>query len=84
VRVRPVAFSSRMFDGKVTLIDRNVTSQSFGTVVKVLARVENTDQSLRTGMTGYAKIGSASMPVWKAFTLAVQRFLTVQVWSWIP
>lgn len=84
VEVRAMAFSTQLFPGKVTLIDRNVTSQSFGTVVKVLARVENADQLLRTGMTGQAKITGTSMPVWEAFSRGIQRFLTVQVWSWIP
>ena len=84
VEVRPMAFSTELFEGKVTLIDRNVTSQSFGTVVKVLARVENADQLLRTGMTGQAKVQGTSMPVWQAFSRGIQRFLTVQVWSWIP
>jgi putative peptide zinc metalloprotease protein len=84
VEVRPMAFSTQLFEGKVTLIDRNVTTQSFGTVVKVLAQVNNADQLLRTGMTGQAKVQGASMPVWQAFSRGVQRFLTVQVWSWIP
>lgn len=84
VRVRPVAFSDRIYEGKVTVIDRNVTNESLGTVVKVIAIVPNPEGDLRTGMTGYAKIAGLSMPVWKAFTLAVQRFVTVQVWSWIP
>ncbi|HSI47228.1 MAG TPA: efflux RND transporter periplasmic adaptor subunit [Ideonella sp.] len=84
VRVRPVAFSDQFFDGEVITIDRNVTQQSFGTVVKVVAKVKNPDQSLRTGMTGYAKMDGNTMPVWKAFSLAIQRFLNVQVWSWIP
>jgi putative peptide zinc metalloprotease protein len=35
-------------------------------------------------MTGYAKIGGTTMPVWKAFSLALRRFFNVQVWSWIP
>jgi putative peptide zinc metalloprotease protein len=35
-------------------------------------------------MTGYAKIGGTTMPVWKAFTLTLVRFFNVQVWSWIP
>lgn len=84
VRVRPVAFSDRLYEGKVTVIDRNVTTESMGTVVKVIAEVPNPQQELRTGMTGYTKIEGTSMPVWKAFSLAVQRFVTVQVWSWIP
>ena len=39
---------------------------------------------LRTGMTGYAKVGAGKMPVWKAFSLAMIRFFNVQVWSWVP
>ena len=39
---------------------------------------------LKTGMTGYAKIATATMPVWKAFSLTLLRFLNIQVWSWIP
>jgi putative peptide zinc metalloprotease protein len=35
-------------------------------------------------MTGTAKVGSVSMPVWKAFTQSVVRFIRLQVWSWIP
>lgn len=84
VRVRPMAYSDEVFEGKVTLIDRNVTAESTGTVVKVIATVPNRDDKLRTGMTGYAKVEGLTMPVWKAFTLSVQRFLAVQVWSWIP
>ncbi len=83
-RVRPSAYYDEDFEGSVTLIDRNVTTRTFGSVVKVLLLVKNRDGKLRTGMTGYAKITGQSLPVWKAFTLAVVRFVTVQVWSWIP
>ena len=84
VRVRPNAFYERVFEGKVRNIDRNVTAKSFGKVVKVIADVENPKGELRTGMTGYAKVTYGEMPVWKAFTTALVRFFTVQVWSWLP
>ena len=62
--VRPNAFYERLFEGEVTLIDRNVTIK-IGRVVKVIAKIDNPEGDLRIGMTGYAKIGSGTMPVWK-------------------
>ncbi|GAB4040935.1 MAG: hypothetical protein Fur0014_11810 [Rubrivivax sp.] len=85
VRVRAVSFAvEREFTGKVTLIDRNVTPKSTGNVVFVQATIDNPDGLLRTGMAGRAKVLGESMPVWKAFTMAIARFVQVQVWSWIP
>ena len=84
VRLRANAFYERIFEGEVTLIDRNVTIKPLGRVVKVIARIENPEGELRTGMTGYAKVGAGTMPVWKAFSLAMIRFFNVQVWSWVP
>lgn len=84
IRARPNPYSDQEFEGKVTLIDRNVTVQPFGNVIKVVAEIKNRDDLLRTGMGGYAKVSGATLPVWKAFTLAVVRFFNVQVWSWIP
>jgi putative peptide zinc metalloprotease protein len=83
-RATPNAFYERTFAGKVQTIDNNVTIKPYGNVVKVIVLIDNPKGELRTGMTGYAKIGPVWMPVWKAFTTAVVRFFAVQVWSWIP
>jgi putative peptide zinc metalloprotease protein len=84
VRVRPVAYFNREFEGTVTMIDRNVTKEETGTTLKVIATIDNHDGKLNTGMTGSAKIQGETMPVWKAFSQAIIRFVKVQVWSWIP
>jgi len=84
IRAKPTAFFDREFAGKVQTLDRNVTPKSFGNVVKVIAVIDNPKGELKTGMTGYAKIGGTLMPVWKAFSLALLRFFNIQVWSWIP
>jgi len=85
VRIRAVSFAvDREFHGKVTLIDRNVTPKQTGNVIKVMATIDNHDGLLRTGMAGRAKVLGESMPVWKAFSLAIVRFVQVQVWSWLP
>ncbi len=84
IKAKPNAFFDRSFPGKVQTIDRNVTAKPFGNVVKVIAVIDNPNGELKTGMTGFAKIETATMPVWKAFSLALLRFLNIQVWSWIP
>jgi len=84
IRARPNPYSDQEFVGQVALIDRNVTVQPFGNVIKVIATIKNRDDLLRTGMGGYAKVEGQTLPVWKAFSLAVLRFFNVQVWSWIP
>ena len=84
VRARPYSYFNREFDGKVTLIDRNVTTLPVGSVVKVIATFDNKDQVLKSGMTGAAKIDGETMPLWEAFSQAIVRFVKVQVWSWIP
>lgn len=84
IKARPNAFFDRSFRGKVQTIDRNVTLKPFGNVVRVIAVIDNPDGELKTGMTGFAKIETAWMPVWQAFSLALLRFLNIQVWSWIP
>ena len=85
VRVRAVSFfDDKEFKGKVTLIDRNVTVKPTGNVILVIATIENREGLLKTGMAGQAKVQSIDMPVWKAFTLAIVRFVQIQVWSWLP
>lgn len=84
LKVKPLAYSDRYFDGKVTQIDANVIEKTGGKYVKVLTVIENAKGELKSGMTGYAKVGSEELPVWKAFTRAIFRFVDVELWSWIP
>lgn len=84
IRAKATAFFDREFVGKVQTLDRNVTVKPFGNVIKVIAVIDNPKGELKTGMTGYAKIGGTTMPVWRAFSLALLRFFDIQVWSWIP
>ena len=50
----------------------------------MIALYDNADGRLKTGMSGQAKLGSVSLPVWQAFTLSIERFFLVTVWSWFP
>jgi len=84
VRCRFQVYNDENFYGVVTSIDSNVTEQSYGKIVKVGTVLENKDERLKSGMTGYAKIKSEKMPLWKVLSLALIRFVQVEVWSWLP
>ncbi len=84
VRGGPQAYHSPDFIGTVLSIDSNVTEERYGRVVKVITILENSDQRLKTGMTGYAKIESETLPVWEVLSMAIIRFVEVEVWSWLP
>lgn len=84
VRARPASYFNEEYEGKITLIDRNVTAKSFGNVILALALFENKDGLMKTGMAGQAKIAGTTVPVWKAFTNSVIRFFRLTVWGWIP
>jgi hypothetical protein len=58
-------------------------------VVRVLARLPNDADLLKSDMTGYAKIDVGRKPVWDVvshrFLRWVRRWMIrVEVWSWIP
>lgn len=84
VTARLPAFADEDFTGRVTVIEPSVTEVELSPVIRVTALIENPDGRLRTGMSGYAKITSEEMPVWKVLSLGIVRFFKVEVWSWLP
>jgi putative peptide zinc metalloprotease protein len=84
-RARTTSWFFDEFKGKVIQIDPNVTeNRLLGTWVNVISLYDNSDGRLKTGMSGEAKLGSVELPVWQAFTLSIERFFLVTVWSWLP
>jgi multidrug resistance efflux pump len=53
-------------------------------VIRVRVEVPNPAGLLRPETDGYAKMAGYHMPVWRAFGQMIERFLLVQIWSWIP
>jgi multidrug efflux pump subunit AcrA (membrane-fusion protein) len=54
-------------------------------LVRVKASVPSAGRLLRPGMTGYAKIiTGADVTVGEAYLRLCRRFLTVELWSWVP
>lgn len=53
-------------------------------IVPVIAEIDNDGVLFRSEMTGFAKIDAGWKPLGYAFLHPIIRFVTVQVWSWIP
>ena len=84
VKIRPWAYSTRFFYGRVVSIAPKVDETETGKVVRVLSEVPNPNLELKPDMTGEAKIEGKWKPFIIAFTRPIVRFFTVEVWSWFP
>ncbi len=84
IRCRFHVYHDEDFLATVKTIDANVTEENYGKVIKVRTALENADERIKSGMTGYAKISGEKMPLWKVLSLAIIRFIKVEVWSWLP
>ncbi len=84
VRIKPWGYSDRLIVGEVTAVAPALEQRDLGEVLRVKAEIPNEQGELKTGMSGYAKIAGAEMPVWRAYLSLFARFFRVEVWSWIP
>ena len=49
-----------------------------------VAKISNPDFRLKSQLTGYAKIRTESIPVWRVLTRLISRWFSVQFWYWLP
>lgn len=78
------AYPNRDFPGNVDEIDAVATGDGSARSITVKCRFNNADGRLKTGLTGYAKINGENTIVLLAFSRALVRFISVEVWSWLP
>ena len=52
--------------------------------VRVIAELANPELRLKTQLTGFAKIRTERMPVWRVLSRVIGRWVAVQVWYWLP
>ncbi|MBF0306059.1 MAG: HlyD family efflux transporter periplasmic adaptor subunit [Alphaproteobacteria bacterium] len=84
VRLRLWGESVETLDGRVASMAPVAEKREFGSVVRVLSDIPNTEGRLHSGMTGYAKVAAREMPAWEAFSRLFVRFGTIEMWSWVP
>ncbi|WP_456385396.1 HlyD family secretion protein [Desulfolithobacter sp.] len=82
--LRPLAYENLAFHGTVTSIGPDITEGQFGKFMSVMVTLENRDGTIRSGMTGYAKIQSDELPLWNILSMGLRRFARIEIWSWLP
>lgn len=70
--------------GEVTAIFPASEETDYGNVITVLSIIDNEDNKIHSGMTGFAKIDGEEMRVYEAFGRALLRFIQIEIWSWLP
>lgn len=78
------AYPGVSFPGEVRNIAPNAEQGEYGKVVRVQVAFTDTDERLKPGLTGNAKIAAGWEPTGLVFTRAFVRFVMVELWSWIP
>lgn len=90
VEIAPVAYEKslrqveRTLSGREQLLGQKEVLKPVGKVIRVLSEFPKDGASIKTDMTGYAKIETEYMPVGLAFSRWLVRFIYVEIWSWIP
>lgn len=84
VRVKTWAYPDSEFRGVVSRIAPVGETSNYGKVVRVTTEITNHDGLLKSDLTGYGKIAGETRPAVLAFTRAIWRFVTIEIWSWIP
>lgn len=84
VRLRVRSGADTELHGTVESVAPVAEDLGFGRIVRATAEFPNEDGSLRSAMTGHAKIEGVEMRVWEAYLRSIRRFIQIDVWSWIP
>ncbi len=71
-------------EGTVRSVAPRAEERDFGWIIRVQVEVPNPDGRLAANMTGFAKISAAERPAWQAFSRAIERFVVIELWSWLP
>lgn len=78
--MRPTA----AYHGTVKSIAPTAENGENGRILRVLITIDDADDTLLTQMSGQAKLQAETGPAIVAFSRAVVRFITVELWSWLP
>ncbi|MEW8686963.1 MAG: efflux RND transporter periplasmic adaptor subunit [Candidatus Thiodiazotropha sp.] len=84
MRLKPLLAPDIIVKGEISQIYPTSFETDYGNIVKVLTVIENEDEALRSGMTGFAKINGKEMFLGEAIGRALLRFVQIEVWSWLP
>ncbi|MBK1649998.1 HlyD family secretion protein [Rhabdochromatium marinum] len=83
--IRLQAYPTRTFRGRVIAVEPTGSEAVFGRTFTVLIELLDTEPFvLKPGMSGYGKILSGDKPLYLQLSRPLTRFITIEMWSWIP
>ena len=82
--VKLLAFPNMPIEGEIFAIEPTTSEELYGPILKLLIRIDNRDQYLKAGMTGYAKVEAGEKPLFVLLTRPIVRFVQIELWSWLP
>jgi putative peptide zinc metalloprotease protein len=82
VDVKVRSFPDRVFEGSVVRIPGTADQVDKAAYFPVSVLVKNDDRSLRSGMSGYAKIEAGTAPLAALAWRKCMSILKVEFWSW--
>ncbi len=82
VRIKVRSYPSDIFDGEVVHVPVSARQTEDGSRFEVVVLLDNAEELLRDGMTGYAKIETGSASLARLIARKVSKTLRVEFWSW--
>ncbi len=84
IRLKMNAYPTKKFYGKITLLGAQVTPHNETSIYRIEAQIDNTDQFLKSGMVGKAKIEVGYRSIGYVILRKPVRFLWKKFWVWLP
>jgi len=84
VDVKTPAYPGKTFKAIVKVIEPDVEEKDGMKMIRMIISFKSDDESLKSGLSGYAKVDGGTFMVWEVLTHSIYRFITVELWAWIP
>jgi len=84
IRLKMNAYPTKQFYGKITLLGAQVATHNETSTYRIEAQIDNTDQFLKSGMVGKAKIEVGYRSIGYVILRKPVRFLWKKFWVWLP
>ncbi len=82
VQVKVGAFPDRLFEGTVLEQATRASDRGGKPSYEVILRIQNSDRTLRPGITGYAKVIVGDRPLREVVFRKLIRYFRTEVWTW--
>jgi putative peptide zinc metalloprotease protein len=84
VDVKTSAYPDKKFKATVTTIEPDIEENEGSRMMRMIISFNSNEEILKSGLSGYAKVDGGTFMMWEVLTNSIIRFVTVELWAWIP